>query len=100
MQTKTNQHRQLTFDDAINVALDLLPALRHDFQVIADLRKSRARDMPGVGRMGLKIPDPCLPILKAYFPDCFQEDAELAGKAWLKFMQLPEAERFKLQRIL
>ncbi len=99
MQTAT-QHSQLTFDQAINLALDLLPGLRHDFQVIADLRKSKARDMPGVGRYGLKIPDPCMPIFRQYFPDLFQDDTELQGKAWLKFMQKPEAERFKVQRTL
>ena len=99
MKTAT-QHRQLTFDEAINLALDLVPGLRHDFQVIADLRKHKARDIEGVGRYGLKIPDPVMPILQQYFPDCFQDDADLAGKALLKFMQRPEAERFKVQRIL
>ena len=99
MQTAT-QHRQLTFDQSIDLALDLLPGLRHDFQIIADQRKSKARDMEGVGRIGLSIPDPVMPILKQYFPELFQTDTELQGKAWLKFMMLPESERFKVQRTL
>ena len=99
MQTAT-QHSRLSFDQAINLALDLLPGLRHDFQVIADLRKKTPRDMEGVGRYGLKIPDPVMPIIREYFPDCFQEDTDLQGKAWLKFMNRPEAERFKVQRKL
>ena len=83
------------FDQAVGIALDLVPGLRNDLARIAERRKHQARDMQGIGRVALEIPDPIVPLLAHYHPELYQDDDELRGKAWLRFMRHPDSERFR-----
>ena len=87
----------LTFDQAVEVAISVLPGLRHDLNLLVEMRKNDCKDMEGVGRWGLSVPDPIMPLLREYHPEIFQEDVHLANAAWLKFMKHPDSERFRVQ---
>ena len=95
MQTANHLKPVLTFDEAVNLAIDMLPGLRHDLAQIQKRRKDNATDMQGIGRVALNIPDPIIPLLQEYHPELYQEDQELAGRAWLKFINSRDAERFR-----
>jgi hypothetical protein len=90
----------LTFNEAVDLAISVLPGLRTDLNQLAEMRKNECKDMEGVGRWGLSIPDPIMPILKEYWPEMFQEDTELANRAWLRFMQHPDSARFRVQQTI
>jgi hypothetical protein len=95
-----NQLEKKSFDEAVNLAIDLLPGLRHDMALIAERRKRQARDMEGTGRVGLNIPDPIDALLRIYHPELYQKDAKLRGAAWLKFMKHPDSARFRINEKL
>ena len=87
----------LTFNEAVSLAISMLPGLRHDLNLLSEMRKNECKDMEGIGRWGVSIPDPIMPLMKEYWPQCFQDDVKLANAAWLKFMQHPDSERFRVQ---
>ena len=86
---------QLTFMQAVGVACDLLPGLRSDLNQNQQHRNAQARDMQGIGRIALSIPEPIEPLLRIYHPELYQADAELRGKAWLRFMKHPDSAPFR-----
>ena len=89
-------NQTLTFDQAVSLAMDLVPGLRNDMALLAKMRKETPRDMEGIGRIALNIPDPIEPILRAYHPELYQGDAALRGEAWLRFIKHPHSERFRV----
>ena len=98
MQIKTDEHimHGLTFDQAIDYAINHIPGLKHDFELMAKKRKDGARDMQGIGRIGLSIPDPLYGLVVAYHPDLENPDYDIQHNAWLKFMRHPHSERFRI----
>ena len=86
----------MDFDQAIALAIDLVPGLRHDMNQIADMRKGGPKDMQGIGRMALRIPDPVLPIVRAYHPELYEGTKEETARAWRRFMRHPHSERFRV----
>ena len=95
-----NLLQKKTFDEAVNLALDLLPGLRHDMALIAERRKHQARDMEGTGRIALNIPDPIDDLLRVYHPELYQTDPKLRAHAWVKFMRHPDSARFRINEKL
>lgn len=85
----------LNFQQACQLAISIDPALRHDLEITANKRKEQARDMQGIGRTALDIPEPLLKLAYDYFPDLNSPDKEISAKAWLKFMQSSDAEIFR-----
>ncbi len=86
----------LTFSEAVSLTIALVPGLKGDMQRLQELRKQKPKDMDGVGRIGLNIPNPLIPILKQYKPELYQSDKQLADRAWLRFIQSPESELFRV----
>ena len=91
---------KLTFMQAVGLACNLLPGLRQDLEANRQQRKHQARDMEGIGRIALSIPDPLEPLLRIYHPELYQTDAELRGKAWRRFMHHPDSEPFRTNQKL
>jgi hypothetical protein len=82
--------------EAFTLACETVPGLRHDMTVIKARRNQARKDMDGLGRWGLTIPDPILPLLQEYKPELFQDDGELAGRAWLRFIKHPDSKPFRV----
>jgi len=87
----------LDFIQAVDLAIATVPGLRHDFNIMAERRKNTMRDMEGVGRWALSIPEPIEPLLKAYHPELYQDDIKAQQEAWLKFIQHPDSLYFRTQ---
>jgi len=90
------KHNVLRFEEAVKLTVDIVPGLKADMERLRLLRQHEAKDMAGIGRIGLNIPDPLMPILKQYKPDLFQDDKELADRAWLRFIQSPDSQPFRI----
>lgn len=88
--------RVLTFIEAITLACNVLPGLKNDMDIIRERAKGKAKDMQGIGRLGLVIPDPLLKILEEYKPELFQSDLQLKNKAWLKFIKHSDSKPFRV----
>ena len=86
----------VTFMEALTMAAFLLPGLRADLERNKALRKTTHRDIDGVGRWGLSIPEPAERLLEQYHPELYQEDKQLAAKAWRGFMLTADAEPFRV----
>ena len=86
----------MTFDQAISYAIDVIPHLKKQMETIKRRRIDGARDMEGIGRIGLELPDPLYGLVIAYHPDLESPDRETNAKAWLKFMKHPDSERFRV----
>lgn len=90
-----------TFLQALGTMVSFIPEVGHDLQWCKELRKDdKHKDMQGLGRMGLHIPDPCLELLNLYHPELFTEDEELNARAWKKFMFHQDSKPFKVVRKL
>lgn len=87
----------LNFTQAVELALATVPGLRSDLNIMAERRKNTMKDMEGVGRWALSIPEPIEPLLQAYHPELYQEDIVEQQKAWLKFIQHPDSYYFRTQ---
>ncbi len=87
----------INFKQAVDVALHTVPGLRHDMNIIAERRKNDSRDMEGIGRWGLEIPDPIMPLLQLYWPNIFNQDTDISHREWLKFMNHPDSEQFRVK---
>jgi len=86
-----------TFLQAVKIAYDTIPGLKHDMDRLRDLRKSdNHKDMDGIGRMALSIPDPIKPLLKAYFPELYQDDQQLAAVQWKRFIKSADSLPFRV----
>lgn len=86
-----------TFLQAVKIAYDTVPGLKHDMDRLKELRKKEHhKDMEGVGRIALNIPDPIKPLLKAYFPELYQADSQLAAKEWKRFINSPDSQPFRV----
>ena len=53
------------------------------------------RDMAGLGRPVLTIPELDLHRLHRIYPDLKCPDPEIKGKAWLKFMRSSESKKYR-----
>lgn len=95
-----SSHRRLSFLEAVRYAANEVPGLAHDMKFIAELRKGQPKDMQGIGRFGVKIPDPIMELMRGYFPALFQEDSELRQLAWIKWMKSSDAQPFRVGRKL
>lgn len=85
------------FLSQLDALATLLPGLRYDLNLIAKKRKEPARDMEGVGRLALSIPEPAEALLQVWHPELYQKDAELRAKAWKAFIFHPDSAPFRTQ---
>jgi len=88
--------RGMTFLESVRYAADLMPGLAHDMRRLTRLRKDQARDMEGIGRIALSIPDPVWPLLEQFHPELFTSDEQQNGREWLRFMKHPDSAPFRV----
>jgi len=86
----------LSFDQAIDYAINAIPGLKGDMAILQERRKNQAKDLQALGRVGLSIPDPLMGLVYAFHPDLMNEDSETQNRAWRAFMRHPHSERFRV----
>ena len=86
----------LTFDQAIDYAINAIPGLKGDMAILAERRKKQNKDLQAIGRVGVSIPDPLMGLVIAYHPDLDAPDNETQNRAWQAFMRHPHSERFRV----
>lgn len=85
----------LNFQQAVQLAIDLIPGVKQDLKITQQRRNKRARDMQGIGRLALEIPEPIIPILKKFHPELYQDDKRLQARAWELFIKHPDSALFR-----
>jgi len=85
----------MTFLQALEMMINNVQGLRHDMNHIKTMRTQSARDMDGIGRLALSIPDPAMKLLEQYHPELFQSDQRLAAAAWSRFIKHPDSKPFR-----
>lgn len=91
-----NKPHTVEFMDAVRLVIASDSLLQRDMALIQERRKMPQKDMAGVGRWGIAIPNPLLYLFKVYKPELFQEDEELAAREWLKFMKHEDSIIFQV----